>query len=69
MAMAEVGRPLRFINVAFGLWLIAAPWFFAGGTAMASWAGVAAGVVLIGLSLPRGPRSKEHDGGWDRYVF
>jgi hypothetical protein len=25
-AMAEVARPLRFLNVAFGFWLIAAPW-------------------------------------------
>ena len=30
MAMAEVGRLLRFINAAFGLWLVAAPWILDG---------------------------------------
>ena len=25
-AMAEVARPLRFLNLAFVLWLIVAPW-------------------------------------------
>ena len=68
MAMAEVGRALRFINVFFGLWLVAAPWLLAGGGAIAGSAGVVAGLVLIALSLPRGPRSREHYGSWDRFV-
>jgi hypothetical protein len=68
IAMAEVGRALRFVNVAFGLWLIAAPWLLSGAGSVASWASVVAGVVVIMLSLPRGPLSKEHYGGWDRYV-
>jgi len=68
IAMGEVGRPLRFVNVLFGLWLIAAPWLLAGGTAPAAWAGVVAGAVLITLSLPRGRRNAEHYGSWDRYV-
>ncbi|MCT7377431.1 SPW repeat domain-containing protein [Chelativorans salis] len=69
MAMAEVGRPLRFINVAFGLWLIAAPWLLTGGGTLAAAHGVVTGLILIALSLPRGARSKEHYGSWDRYVF
>lgn len=68
IAMAEVARPLRFLNVAFGLWLIAAPWLLVGSGVLASVASVIVGVLLIGLSLRRGPRSKEHYGGWDRYV-
>jgi nucleoside-diphosphate-sugar epimerase len=67
-AMAEVARPLRFINVAFGLWLVAAPWLLAGESLGAAVAGTVAGILLIGLSLPRGKRSKEHYGSWDRYV-
>ena len=69
IAMAEVGRALRFINILFGLWLVAAPWLLAGGGATAASAGVVAGLVLIALSLPRGPRSREHYGSWDRFVF
>jgi len=68
MAMAEVARPLRFINVAFGLWLIASPWLLIGAAPLASGASVITGILLIALSLPRGPRSKEHYGSWDRYV-
>lgn len=68
MAMAEVARPMRFINVAFGVWLIVAPWMLEGATALASWAGVAVGIALIVLSLPRGKRSQRHYGTWDRYI-
>lgn len=68
IAMAEVARPLRFINAAFGIWLIAAPWLMAGAGPVASGASVLVGLAVIGLSLPRGPRSKEHYGSWDRYV-
>jgi uncharacterized membrane protein len=69
MAMAEVGRALRFINVGFGLWLALAPWVFAGADTAASVAGTIAGVAVIALSLPRGRRSGEHYGSWDRRVL
>jgi hypothetical protein len=68
-AMAEVGRVLRFINVAFGLWLIAAPWVLDGASTPATAAGIAVGIAVLALSLPRGRRSDEHYGSWDRYVL
>ncbi|MEO8409436.1 MAG: NAD-dependent epimerase/dehydratase family protein [Propionivibrio sp.] len=68
MAMAEVGRALRFVNVGVGLWLIVAPWLLAGGSDVANAAGVLIGVAVIALSLPRGKRSSEHYGRWDRLV-
>ena len=67
-AMAEVARPLRVLNLVCGLWLIAAPWLVAGSTTGAALNDVVAGLVVIGLSLQRGRRSKEHYGSWDRYV-
>lgn len=69
MAMAEVGRTLRFINVLFGAWLVIAPWVLEGASMIASWTGVVVGVIVILLSLPRGARSREHYGSWDRYVL
>ena len=69
IAMAEVARPLRFLNAAFGLWLIAAPWLMDGGTGITGGiVGSVLGALLIGLSLPRGRRSHEHYGSWDRFV-
>ncbi|MEG3191215.1 NAD-dependent epimerase/dehydratase family protein [Lysobacter sp. D1-1-M9] len=68
MAMAEVGRTLRFVNVCFGLWLVIAPWVLGGAGTVASWTGVLIGLAVIALSLPRGKRSGEHYGSWDRFV-
>lgn len=67
MAMAEVGRALRFANVAFGAWLIAAPFVLAGANGAATTASIAAGIVLIWLSLPRGPVRNRY-GNWDRFI-
>jgi hypothetical protein len=68
IATAEVARPLRFINALFGVWLVVAPWILLGASAAASVASVTAGLILFGLSLPRGRRSAEHYSSWDRYV-
>jgi len=68
IAWAEVARPLRLLNILFGLWLIVAPLFLDGGSIAGSLLGMASGLVLIPLSLPRGRRSKEHYGSWDRYI-
>lgn len=68
-AMAEVGRTLRFLNIPLGLWLVIAPWLLDGASSVASWGGVVAGVAVILLSLPRGRRSSEHYGSWDRFVL
>lgn len=68
IATAEVARPLRFLNVLFGAWLVAAPWILSGATPTAAWASVAIGLALMALSLPRGRRTSEHYASWDRYV-
>ncbi|MEQ7154195.1 NAD-dependent epimerase/dehydratase family protein [Brevundimonas aurifodinae] len=68
IAMAEVARPLRFLNVLFGLWLIAAPWLLQGSNVTGDVAGMVAGLALVALSLPRGRRSQEHYGSWDRLI-
>lgn len=67
IAMVEVARPLRFINVLFGGWLIMASWILAGAGTAASWAGVVAGGFLILFSLPRG-QVRDRYRNWDRYI-
>jgi len=69
IAWAEVARPIRFLNIGFGLWLIGAPWFLGGGTISGSMIGVLSGSALVALSLPRGKRRAEHYGSWDRYII
>jgi hypothetical protein len=67
IALAEVARGLRFLNVAFGLWLVAAPWLLGGATTGSTANDVVAGLALIGLSLPRGA-VRERYGGWQRAI-
>lgn len=69
IAMAEVARALRFINLAFGAWLVAAPFLLEGAHGFATAASVAIGLAVMALSLPRGKRSREHYAGWDKYVI
>ncbi|WP_213290498.1 NAD-dependent epimerase/dehydratase family protein [Bradyrhizobium sp. sGM-13] len=68
-AMAEVARPVRFLNVALGAWIAVSPFLFEGGVTAGIVFDVTAGLILIGLSLPRGTRSDEHYGGWDRLII
>jgi hypothetical protein len=56
------------LNLPFGFWLLATPWLLAGATTGATLNDIAAGCLVIALSLPRGRISKEHYGAWDRYV-
>jgi nucleoside-diphosphate-sugar epimerase/uncharacterized membrane protein len=69
IATAEVARSLRFVNTLFGVWLVVAPWVLEGASTIASVASAVLGLALIGVSLPRGHRSKEHYAGWDRYII
>lgn len=37
IALAEVARPARFLNILLGLWLLVAPWFLSGATPLSQW--------------------------------
>ncbi|ETR77244.1 vitamin K epoxide reductase [Afipia sp. P52-10] len=67
-AMAEVARAVRFLNVGLGAWIALSPFMFGGGTATAMVANILIGLLLVGLSLPRGPRSDARYGGWDHAI-
>lgn len=66
-ALAEVARPVRFINIPFGAWLVIAPWMLSGADTTATIGSVVAGVLLMAFSLPRGPVRNRY-GAWDFYV-
>lgn len=67
-AMAEIARPVRFLNVAFGAWVAVSPLLIGSATLAGTIGDIIVGLALIGLSLPRGTRSDEHYGGWDRLI-
>lgn len=67
-ALAEVGRPLRFLNALAGVCLLATPFMFEGGSMLAEGLSLVAGVLLILLSVPRGRVSHSY-GSWDRFIF
>lgn len=66
-AMAEVARAVRFLNILLALGIIAAPWVLAGASLAAALNDLAAGVLIIVLSLPRG-QIRDRYGGWNRYI-
>jgi nucleoside-diphosphate-sugar epimerase/uncharacterized membrane protein len=66
-AMAEAARPARFVNILLAVALVFAPFMFDGGSLVADLAGVAAGLLLAALSIPRG-RIDNPYGGWSRYL-
>ena len=67
VAMAEVVRAGRLLNLLLGAWVIAAPWLLSGGDASARWAGLAIGLLVILSSLPLGP-VRERYGEWNRRI-
>ncbi|HXI00030.1 MAG TPA: vitamin K epoxide reductase family protein [Sphingobacteriaceae bacterium] len=68
IAMAEVGRAIRFMNIAFTLWLTVAMLMINDVPSQALWNAVISGVLLISLSFPKG-KIRETYGTFDRYIF
>lgn len=67
IAFADVGRAVRFINVLFGAWLIAAPWLLGGATTSSTLSDMIAGSLVILLSFPRG-RIGERYGSFEKFI-
>lgn len=67
IALADVGRATRFLNVLLGAWVAAAPRLLEGATSRSTWNDVIAGALVILLSLPRGPVGERY-GSWERFI-
>jgi uncharacterized membrane protein len=66
-AMGEVSRPLRFVNIGLGAWLIVSPLIFSGYSPIAAAASMLFGLLLIWVALPLGA-IKSRYGEWDRLI-
>jgi hypothetical protein len=63
IAVWEIGRPLRWVNVILGAWLLIAPWLL-GHPPDARWNSLAAGALILALSLAKGKHTHQVGGGW-----
>lgn len=68
IAMAEVLRFVRFINVLFGLWFIASHWILNEGPGAGMWNDIITGVLLIAISYPKG-KIKENYATYNKYII
>jgi hypothetical protein len=64
IAWGDVARPVRFIHVAFGGWLVVAPSLIDGYSGTAGAASVLFGIALIWWAFPLGSITTRM-GGWD----
>ena len=67
MALADVGRALRFANVFFGVAIVAAPWALSGATPSSRWSDAVVGALIVLLSTRRGPVGEQY-GSWQRFI-
>jgi len=67
IALADVGRAIRFLNIIFGAWVIASPWILGGATAASKWSDAIVAVLVILLTLPRGS-VRDRYGTFERYI-
>lgn len=67
IAFGEVARPVRWLNIPMGAWLLVSPWLLSGQTDWSRWNDAAAGALLIALAVHRG-RIEHRFGSWNRYL-
>ena len=67
IAMAEVIRAGRFLNLLLGAWIAISPWVTSGAVGTARWNALVAGLAVIALSIPRGA-VRERYSKWDKAI-
>ena len=63
IAIWELTRPLRWVNVVLAAWLLIAPWLL-GHPPDARWNSLATGILILACSLVKGSRTHQFGGGW-----
>lgn len=67
IALADVGRMLRYLDVLLGAWVVISPWLVDGATRPAMWNDVLVGISVVLLSVRRGP-IRERYGRFQRCI-
>lgn len=67
VCMGEVIRVGRYLNVLLGLVVVGCAWLLDGATIIGSVNSTVAGLIVVALAIPRGPKTETY-GLWDKYV-
>lgn len=67
ICMGEIVRIGRYLNILLGLILAVGPWLVQDSNLALSVTGLCVGIIVSGLSLPRGPKTENY-GLWDQHV-
>ena len=67
IALADVGRTTRFLNVLFGAWVIAAPWLLAGASTGSKMNDAIVGALVVLFSFRRGSIGERY-GSYARFI-
>ncbi|GAA0564225.1 hypothetical protein GCM10009415_53220 [Chitinophaga japonensis] len=68
IAMAEVVRYIRFLNILLGAWLVVAPFVLQGGKPGTMWNDIVIGLIIITLNIRKG-KIKEKYGTYDQSII
>ncbi|HVK16122.1 MAG TPA: SPW repeat protein [Fimbriiglobus sp.] len=63
-AVFQVTRPVRWVNLPLGAWLVVAPWILGYVTGPETAWSVAIGLAVAGLATVRGTVTERFGGGW-----
>jgi short-subunit dehydrogenase len=64
VAIWDVNRAVRFLNVIMGIWLALSPLLLSYMTPQATWISIISGILLITVSLIKGKIKHSYGGGW-----
>lgn len=67
MAYAEVLRPVRFLNILVGLWVVASCFILTGYSQLGYFSALLSGLLLILLSVPKGRIDASYE-SWNRFI-
>ena len=67
IGFGEASRAARLVNLPIGLWVAAAPWILGGASSASRWNDLAIGLIVVALSVRKGPIENRF-GGWNKFV-
>lgn len=68
ISMSETVRPVRFLNILFGSFLVIVPLLFSTSFLIGQFSSIISGILIIGLSFRKGVIDESY-GEWNNYIY